>query len=185
VIFLPGHVGFANGPDRIDHFIQLEGTSRNVNAVYNADKLPRHDAFRNLNGGFFRGGLYLGDSLAQFLARPYSASTSYQVWRRCAQWDISGEWVLKQSNGYAPMFVLSQNGTQLTGHGTYNGITGPLNGTLIGDKFNVLVSWSNNSRGRYVGSVVAGYISDGQGYDEAHPTSKASWTGEGAARCVR
>jgi hypothetical protein len=177
VIFLPGHVGYADGPDRIDHFLQFEGANSAKKAVFNAATLPAHNVVR--------GGLYRGDSLAQFLARPYRAANGYEVWRRCEEWDISGDWIITQGNGYAPTFSLSQNGTQLTGHGTYPGVTGPLNGTLIGDKFNVLVSWSNNTRGRYVGSMKAGFISDGQGYDETHPTSRAAWKGKGAARCVK
>lgn len=107
---------------------------------------------------------------------------------RCAQWDISGEWVVKQSNDYLVTFTFSQKGTQLTGKATYRGrnisVTGPFEGTLIGNKVNVLVTWSSRSRGRYKGTVVANYVSDGQTFDEVRPTSTGTWKGEGAARCV-
>ncbi len=82
VIFLNGHVGYANGPDNIDHFIQLQGTSRDPNAVYNADRLPKHEVLAGLDGGFFRGGLYRGESLDVFLSRPYRPTSGYVVWRR-------------------------------------------------------------------------------------------------------
>jgi hypothetical protein len=54
VILVPGHVGFVNGPDNIDHFIQVEGTSRSE-VLYDTSKLPHHTMLGGLRGGFFAG----------------------------------------------------------------------------------------------------------------------------------
>jgi hypothetical protein len=87
VIFLPGHVGIANGPDSIDHFIILEGTStKGVRYNPQAHALPRPDPTPRDQGGKI-GGLYRGDTLSDFRMRQFSAQRSgipanYVVWRQ-------------------------------------------------------------------------------------------------------
>jgi hypothetical protein len=85
VIFLPGHVGIANGPNNIDHFIILYGTSTK-GLRYVATSPPGFDSKSGRVGG-----LYRGDTLAQFRMRQFSAQrsgvpASYEVWRQKAQY---------------------------------------------------------------------------------------------------
>jgi hypothetical protein len=81
VIFLPGHVGIANGPDDIDHFIIVWGTSTK-SVRYAPTSLPNFDSKSGLVGG-----RYLHDTLKQFRMRQFSAQRSgtpsnYVVWRQ-------------------------------------------------------------------------------------------------------
>jgi hypothetical protein len=86
VILVPGHVGFVNGPDNIDHFIQVEGTSRS-GVKYDTGTLPHHTTLGGQRGGFFK-----GDTLAGFLSRPFRTPDRYVVWRRGAQGGLVGTW---------------------------------------------------------------------------------------------
>jgi hypothetical protein len=103
----------------------------------------------------------------------------------CTRWDVSGRWQINQTNGYKPIFNLRQNGNQLEGQATLGATAAPVNGSLIDNRFDVLVDWSNNSKGRYKGTVRPGMISNGESYDEIHPESRAGWSGTGPAKCVQ
>jgi hypothetical protein len=100
VIFIPTHVGFANGPDNIDHFLQLStALTLDPKAVYDATRLPNHEVIAGLmglDGKFARGGLYKGDTLERFLSRPYVRTSSYIVWRvgpKTSAWDGAWTWI--------------------------------------------------------------------------------------------
>lgn len=110
---------------------------------------------------------------------------------RCQQWDVSGTWQTSASNNYNATFSFQQSGTSISGTATlpaheqaragYTSPTGSLSGTLVGDQFDVTVTWAGRSgpvRGRYTGTVVQGRITNG--------TADAfSWNGSGPTRCVR
>ena len=88
VIFVSGHVGFVNGPDDIDHYIQLLGESRDQNVAYPAGNLPRYDDLkqdRTVPEGFPKcvGGLYRNNSLEAFLDAPFQRPATYQLYRKC------------------------------------------------------------------------------------------------------
>lgn len=102
----------------------------------------------------------------------------------CTRWDISGRWQINQRNAQ-PVFDLRQNGNKIDGQATSNGITAPVHGSLINSKFDVLVTWSNDSKGRYTGTVGPGMIFNGEGHDEMHPESRTAWSGTGPAHCVQ
>lgn len=77
IIIRDDHSGVVNERGRIDHFIQVRGA---VGKKYDAGKLPRHQ-----EGGDV-GGLYLDDTLEQFLSRPFykGSDKRVEVWRRTA-----------------------------------------------------------------------------------------------------
>ena len=101
----------------------------------------------------------------------------------CERWNISGRWQINQGDGPKPVFDLRQNGNHLKGRATWNGVVAPVNGSLTNSTFDVLVTWSNDSKGRYRGTVSQGAI-NGEDYDEIHPESRASWAGTGPTHCV-
>jgi len=113
------------------------------------------------------------------------ALQALQPEQSCTQWNVSGQWQINQSNGYTPIFDLQQNGNQIEGQATSGTAVAPVTGSVINDRFDVLVTWSSNSRGRYTGTVRPGMISDGESHDEANPGSRASWSGTGPANCVQ
>jgi hypothetical protein len=84
VIFVSGHVGFVNGPNDIDHYIQLFGESTNQNVAYPARNLPLYEELkqqRTVPEGIPRwvGGLYRNNSLEDFLKAPFQRPASYQI----------------------------------------------------------------------------------------------------------
>lgn len=77
IILREDHSGYVNESGRIDHFIQVEGTSKE-DVKYDAEGLPSHES---LNGK--AGGLYRDDTFEQFLDRPYRKSPrAVEVWRK-------------------------------------------------------------------------------------------------------
>ncbi len=77
IILRDDHSGYVNESGKIDHFIQVEGTSRD-DVKYDADELPPHES---LNGKI--GGLYRDETFEQFLDRPYRKSPrTVEVWRK-------------------------------------------------------------------------------------------------------
>jgi hypothetical protein len=88
VIFVSGHVGFVNGPNDIDHYIQLLGEGSDQNVAYPARNLPLYADLkvqRKVPDGFPKwvGGLYRNNSVDDFLGAPFQRPASYQVWRKC------------------------------------------------------------------------------------------------------
>ncbi|MFL5624586.1 MAG: hypothetical protein ACJ788_03220 [Ktedonobacteraceae bacterium] len=123
------------------------------------------------------------------LAAVKSCVTRSQASSDCMQWDLSGRWAITQSNGYNPSFDLHQKDQQLEGQATLGSAVGALTGSVIHDHFDVLVTWPTNrdgspSLGRYTGQIVAGEITTGETHDEVRPTSHATWSGKGPARCL-
>jgi hypothetical protein len=75
IIIEDAHSGYVTGPDRIDHFIQDPGAFGTIYPVHNLPRAP-------LPHGKV-GGLYVGDSLRQFLNRRFKETfSSVEVWRK-------------------------------------------------------------------------------------------------------
>jgi hypothetical protein len=125
----------------------------------------------------------------------------------CAQWNVTGTWQVTQNNGFGPTFTFIQNGTNLTGTGLqpaadvqrsgYSGNTGTLVGTVTGNQMDFRVTWApfrndapdparrgTTQTGRYLGTVVASAIINGDAYDLAYPNAHASWTATGPSSCI-
>lgn len=79
VILVAGHVGYVTARNAIDHFVQVEGTSRH-SIKYPAGALPANP--KDSNGNSVRGGFFAGDTLDRFMTRPFSPVTTYEVYRR-------------------------------------------------------------------------------------------------------
>ena len=98
----------------------------------------------------------------------------------CALWDVSGTWVVDQSNNASCEFRVRQSGTKLTGAATQLGGRGwaPINGTINGDWARLEVKWSNGTRGEYGGKIrLDGETIHGLTYDAFHRTgAQVQWT---------
>jgi hypothetical protein len=121
----------------------------------------------------------------------------------CGQLNVTGKWTTVQSNVYRVTWSFTQSGTKITGtatlppgdatRGGYTGRVGRVTGTLVGARLSVVVQWPPRTdgsvvRGKYVGTVVEagagrGRVGNGQAWDLANPSARASWTGTGAAHC--
>lgn len=77
IIIRDDHSGFVNAAGKIDHFIQVEGTSR-LDVKYDAHALPLN---ADLKGK--KGGLYVNETFAEFLSRVHSqVNLTVEVWRK-------------------------------------------------------------------------------------------------------
>jgi hypothetical protein len=105
------------------------------------------------------------------------------------QWQVAGTWNITQVNNYHPTFVITQNGTTLTGTATltegeasmggYTRTTGTGEGSVDGNVFTFVVTWPPKTDGQvisgtYTGTITAGRI-DGQ---------DNIWYGTGPSICV-
>ena len=77
IILRDDHSGYVNESGRIDHFIQVEGTSR-VDVKYDAGELPSHASIDPKIGG-----LYRDETIKQFVDRPFRKEPLIvEVWRK-------------------------------------------------------------------------------------------------------
>src|SRR4051812_17468796 len=103
------------------------------------------------------GGLLFASLLA--FAPPHATA-------ECTQWDVSGRWDIKQSNGFTVHLVLTQHGTRINGSGKTStaGLHG-LHGNIIGDDFYLEITWGPDAQGVYRGKVGPSGRIDGTTYD--------------------
>ena len=112
----------------------------------------------------------------------------------CASlWDVSGEWVFMQTNGFSANFNLQQNGTELHGTASYTTsdcwetATCPratIDGSIHGDDFEVTAYWSAQSIGVYKGKLGPQGRIQGDTFDRQHPESTAKWYSNRTAKCL-
>ena len=77
IILRDDHSGYVNESGKIDHFIQVEGTSTK-DVKYDADDLPSHESL-----GGKAGGLYRDNTFGQFLNAPFRKTPrAVEVWRK-------------------------------------------------------------------------------------------------------
>jgi hypothetical protein len=92
--------------------------------------------------------------------------------------DVSGQWELRQSNGFDVVFdiVQSQSG-HLHGSGrVVGGMEANGEGRLDGNSFVFTVDWNNNGRGgQYSGRFGPGGFLSGTTVDLDNPSSGATW----------
>ncbi|MEU6947443.1 hypothetical protein ABZ957_19710 [Streptomyces sp. NPDC046316] len=94
--------------------------------------------------------------------------------------DVRGQWTIFQTSGHQ----VAMNVPAQDGDGTFDGATAQEhysgNGTITDARATdtelvFLIGWSNGARGRYTGRFDFQGRLTGVCYDEAHPTSQASW----------
>jgi hypothetical protein len=103
------------------------------------------------------------------------------------QWQVAGTWNITQNNGYHPTFVITQNGTALTGSGTltasettlggYTGSTGNGTGSVDGNVFTFIVTWPPKTDGKTISGTYSGTITEGR-------IDGDTWFGAGPSQCV-
>jgi hypothetical protein len=118
----------------------------------------------------------------------------------CTQYMISGTWQTSESNNYHLTFTFTQSGTALTGTASFSdeegaragyggAISGPLSGTLIGNRLDFVVTMPPKldgtlSLGHYTGTVSDGQVS-GSLRDDAVPNGPTfTWSGSGPTSCA-
>jgi hypothetical protein len=118
----------------------------------------------------------------------------------CTQWDVSGPWVLTQSNGPVVKVHVQQSNGVLSGTARYckgcgqvvlpwqpfaAEYDGTVEGTITGGSLRFLIKWLGGTAGQYVGGVNAedGALR-GRTTDVADRNSRASWTGNRPAVCA-
>lgn len=126
-------------------------------------------------------------SLCSSLATPASAACN-------GQWDLSGPWVIQQTNGYTVTVTIRQAGPSLSGQAKFTSnegrmskrSSGPLSGTVRGTAISFDIPWSFPGRphGKYTGIVDDQGRIGGTTYDRNKPTARAGWHGNRSARCV-
>jgi hypothetical protein len=128
-------------------------------------------------------------ALGGFLFTSIFALSAPPVEAGCQQWDVSGSWMVRQSNGSAMQVELTQSGTTLSGEaknypGGYDWVN--VSGSILGNDFYLRVRWNvaGTSIGVYRGKVGAGGRLNGTTYDEAKPSEKATWVSERAMKCA-
>lgn len=126
----------------------------------------------------------------------------------CAQWDLSGHWTIKQTNGFTAYFDLQQSGSAITGTGAYcsgcpaggrsvfdfgpfgANYTGPVDGSINGGDFKFVAHWGGGrgGEGEYSGKVnpdVDGGAIGGATKDLSNSASPvAAWYGDRPAKCL-
>ena len=115
---------------------------------------------------------------------------------QCAEWDVSGKWTLTQGT-FLIRIDLQQNGKVVTGDAIHNAkvnaqgqmfgagqdVTGSVDGTVEGDKFNVQIYWPDNLVGVYRGTIGPQGRVEGITYDKAKPSVNASWYSNRVMKC--
>ena len=62
----------------------------------------------------------------------------------CDNWDVEGQWSIIQANKITVAVNVVQDGDELAGTASYQGINGTLEGYLDGDTFKIRVSWERD-----------------------------------------
>jgi hypothetical protein len=110
--------------------------------------------------------------------------------------DVNGTWEIAQSNGWrvwvtiaqpseaalpgepGPIFIdgdLTGTADEVNPQGAVTVRQVPLSGEIIQDAFELEIAWGNGTKGRYNGTFdLEGRLS-GVTFDEANPTSQATW----------
>lgn len=109
-------------------------------------------------------------------------------------WDANGRHGVRQVNTqYGMTFEMQQKGKVITGNalgtidnrtGGVDTLKGTIDGTLVGDDFNVKIFWTNGQTGIYSAKVLPSGRLDGEGYEKNSPNVRVPWNSIGVLRCV-
>ena len=95
-----------------------------------------------------------------------------------AAFDVRGDWIAHQSNGFDVHFNLSQNGDSLSGSATVTPGGNPsdrVSGEVVGNDFHVVVFWRGGPTGDYAGTFGSDTRLRGLTFDVNNHQSQASW----------
>lgn len=97
-----------------------------------------------------------------------------------ALFNVSGQWRLKQSNGFTVLVDLRQNSTVLSGRAQVVGGTGGeiRRGDLTDTNIHFVVFWDNGSIGDYAAVFGSDTRLRGSTFDVNDPGSQATWHSE-------
>jgi hypothetical protein len=114
----------------------------------------------------------------------------------CTQWDLTGNWQVRQVNGFTVLFDLIQNRSgEIRGSGGFIeglkggtwdvGRNGSVTGSITGNSFSFVVTWPH-TRGQYDGKINADGTFGGITRDLSHPKSLEAFyqAGERRAACT-
>lgn len=99
--------------------------------------------------------------------------------------DVSGQWLIRQGNGFiVTVKVIQDERQQLTGSAAFFAGSGndrhevqssEIDGSVSDTDFVMNISWNDGTRGRYVARFEPDGILTGETFDQMHPTSQATW----------
>lgn len=95
-----------------------------------------------------------------------------------AEYDVTGEWVAHQSNGYEVSFKIRPTQgdfTVLDVEASYSGGFAQGRGEVSGDTFWAEVDWEAGPVGRYEGTFNSDGTLSGESLDRTNPSSRAEW----------
>jgi len=95
-----------------------------------------------------------------------------------AEYDVTGEWIAHQSNGFDVTFKIIPTGgdfTVLDVEASYSGGRAQGKGEVSGDSFWAEVDWEAGPVGRYEGTFSQEGRLSGSTFDRTNPSSQATW----------
>jgi hypothetical protein len=95
-----------------------------------------------------------------------------------AEFDVTGEWVVHQSNGTDVNFHIRPTKgdfTKLDVEASYSGGRAQGKGEVSGNDFWAEVDWEAGPVGRYTGTFDADGFLNGETFDRTNPSSRATW----------
>jgi hypothetical protein len=98
-----------------------------------------------------------------------------------AEYDVTGEWVAHQSNGFDVTFTIRPTDgdfTVLDVEASYSGGFAQGKGEVSGDSFWAEVDWEAGPVGRYEGTFASDGTLSGETHDRTNPSSTASWSAD-------
>ena len=102
-----------------------------------------------------------------------------------ATWQVGGEWIIHQNNGFNVTVRLTQNGDKVGGSASTTGLhSNRLEGSVTDTELHLAILWDKGQDGRYIGKFNQDNFPPDQGVlvgftgDLAHPESSTKWNSE-------
>ena len=143
--------------------------------------LPSTESFR---GKFATRRARFGAAYGSFVGLVLLLLSPHVVRAECSNWDVSGTWEIKQSNGYSITVVVvkKSSGFEVT---SPTGGGGLGSGNVSGNDFFMEIGWYGLSNdGVYRGKISSSGRISGTTYDAVHPESKAKWFSASVMKCA-
>ena len=139
-----------------------------------------------------------------FLGAPFALLPLSSAYADCANWNVSGQWVLNQNNGFWVTLDIEQTGSEITGNVkfvtkkgfAYEGLfysipptflvdTGSVEGWVHGNNIEIVAHWKGGAVGEYTGTISPQGWLEGDTRDRMHSASSAHWTSvDKSANCM-